>query len=133
MNICHSCGKLQSDEVGHSYSLVNGLTAWVCSRDCSEAMSECPTCGEPFDDPADMRHVVTKLEADARAIWAVRVLDARGLRWQCVDYHGPYAVDPSKRYRCEVGTQAAYEAETPDAARIAAAEALVAADPSLEP
>lgn len=61
----------------------------------------------------------------ARRDWAVQVLDANSrIRWQCVDYCGPNAADPAKRYRCEVGTQAAYEGPTPDAARLASAEAV---------
>jgi hypothetical protein len=81
-----------------------------------------------------------RLAADARALWAVRVLD----RWT--------AIDPAKRSwmttghpaqqfsckltdlvgRCEPARPLPrFVADTPDAARIAAADALVAEDPSL--
>lgn len=70
----------------------------------------------------------------AKALWAVRVLD----RWS--KYDGPQR---GQWYVCQLGVCALhkqpqdihpprfFEGPTPDAARIAAAEALVAEDPTL--
>ena len=75
-----------------------------------------------------------KLEADARALWAVRVLDAwakeqLGRRW-CVE------IADEDAWRCKLfGTSikaGEHYGPTPDAARIAAAEALVAETWKLE-
>jgi hypothetical protein len=78
---------------------------------------------------------------DARALWAVRVLD----RWAGLDPKPivgrscrGYSIDRltrPKQWRCRImGLRPAlreYLAATPDASRIAAAEALVAEDPTL--
>jgi hypothetical protein len=87
-----------------------------------------------------------KQAADARALWAVRVLDA----WASRDderyvsfgpqYGGPSPGNLGGHY-CSLRRNDHRDAElregyfgtTPDAARLAAAEALVAADPSLAP
>ena len=85
------------------------------------------------------------LEADARALWAVRVLDA----WRKA-LHGRRVEESTHSDTCslcelwdneqgfgvtEFGlrVQEAHTGADPDAARIAAATALVAADPSLDP
>jgi hypothetical protein len=92
-------------------------------------------CGRscPFD-----HDTIAKLQADARALWAVRVLDrwtryegAQTGRWyvvQCcvVVLHAVSRVNPA------TGSERYFDGPTPDAARIAAAEALVAEDPSLD-
>ena len=73
-------------------------------------------------------------EAGARALWAVRVLDA----W-CARDDARYIVFglqwSGKSYYCSLRSAAmdkgTFRAPTPDAARIAAAEALLKEDPSL--
>jgi hypothetical protein len=79
---------------------------------------------------------IAKLEADARALWAVRVLDRWAERSRFKRYTCSRA--DTAPYLCQrfwmVGDEkrvAQHFAPTPDAARIAAAEALVAEDPSL--
>lgn len=73
----------------------------------------------------------SQIESDARALWAVRVLD----RWADLEETRSWEV-----YRMRNGWEIELRADqassfhqeaTPDAARIAAAEALVAEDPSL--
>lgn len=74
------------------------------------------------------------LEEDLRALWAVRVLDRWAARGQV-----PFSTLPNtgtatrdrgawESFSCE----RMYFGPTPDAARIAAAEALVAEDPTLD-
>ena len=80
-----------------------------------------------------------RLEADTRAIWAVRVLDAYAetapKEWQYP--HEPLRNSPSpcrlSSTYCVTWLGGAAYGNTRDAARIAAATALVAADPSLDP
>jgi len=62
-------------------------------------------------------------QADAQALADMRTLDACGMRHATVDYRGPGTPGEStaERWRCEVGTQAAFDAPTPDAARAKAA------------
>jgi hypothetical protein len=72
-----------------------------------------------------------KLEADARALWAVRVLDAWQVRYPDNHAFATY-IAAHGDWRC--GSHSYYQSgngKTPDAARIAAAEALVAEDPTL--
>jgi hypothetical protein len=80
-----------------------------------------------------LRDTVGKLEADARALWAVRVLDAwaskPGLCWKLECSHGSYRVTHWSAYDSEHGLLGG--GPTPDSARIAAAKALMAEDPSL--
>lgn len=57
---------------------------------------------------------------EAQAFADVRTLDDSGYRWAIVDYRGPEG-DPMTRYRCEVGTQAAFEGASPNEARAKAA------------
>ncbi len=79
------------------------------------------------------------IEADARALWAVRVLDA----WESKTRQSPFRTQPDSRvsppsrgWHCHAPCEAGYPfcrfGLTPDAARLATAIALVAADPSLE-
>lgn len=70
-----------------------------------------------------------KRQADARALWAVRVLDA----WQLARPHRGYMTSPLGVTLYGTAERATYHDRDPDAARIAAATALVAADPSLDP
>ena len=113
---------------------------------------DCPRCREPEfkyratgldpDSQAEVNTAIAKLEADARALWAVRVLD----RWAAESrgYHrvrgnwnaSLYAVRGEGSCGCQLMSEEGHEGRTflgsdQDAARIAAAEALVAEDPSL--
>jgi hypothetical protein len=79
-----------------------------------------------------LNEVMGKLEADARALWAVRVLD----RW--AERNAERALSPEQADPVTSDVWAVFESgeiiatgATPDAARIAAAEALVAEDPTL--
>ena len=86
-----------------------------------------------------------RLAVDARALWAVRVLDAwsdrnpgelsptTGKRPLRPDVEESGAVHRVAGEYCVWIGSATYWGPTPDAARIAAAEALIAADPSLDP
>ena len=94
------------------YLDVRGNMTWLHSK------QECGDCGST--------------EADARARWAVRVLDAWAEEHIC-----SYIVAPTIGIQCAwnvyLSPEYVYRSDTPDAARIAAATALVAADPSLDP
>ncbi len=74
-------------------------------------------------------------DPEARALWAVRVLDAHARKEQLDSPYVPewvgdqYKLDVEDRH----GPEWLFFAPTPDAARIAAATALVAADPTLDP
>lgn len=81
-----------------------------------------------------LQAALLRVEADARSLWAVRVLDrwaelTRSLNWASWPDCGPNG------YGCCVtfidDTTRDYYGPTPDAARTAAAEALVAEDASL--
>ncbi len=78
-----------------------------------------------------------KVQADARALWAVRVLDNEA-RQRGID-EGPYRPHWTGdgweivAWSGELCDRILERHATPDAARIAAATALVAADPSLDP
>jgi hypothetical protein len=89
--------------------------------------------GPTLTERTALYQAVTKLEADARALWAVRVLDAAAYHLARLCY---------TRFSAGYGWRTEYEhnhvpvaghdfSATPDAARIAAAEALVAEDPAL--
>ncbi len=72
-----------------------------------------------------------KLEADARALWAVRVLDNEA-RQRGID-EGPYRPHwVGDEWEIVIAEKLVRFAD-PDAARIAAATAFVAADPGLDP
>lgn len=101
----------------------------------------CPDRTRCFVNEGCVQDAHEKKQADARALWAVRVLDARlagmpdGCGWEVSKCSVGYYVEFTD------GTRAALDGPwdrtlevdcmTPDAARIAAAEALVAEDPSL--
>lgn len=76
-----------------------------------------------------------RLEADAQAMWAVRVLDAYARREQLDAPYVPVWV--GDRYKLDVedrhGPEWLFFGDSPDAARIAAATALVTAEPLLDP
>lgn len=67
-------------------------------------------------------------QADARALWAVRVLDALAGR---SDGRSWRTTHNGQSCECMFPGHVARSGPTPDAARIAAAEALVEEDPSL--
>lgn len=114
---------------------------------------DCPRCREPGykyrasgldpDSQAEVNAAIARLEADARALKAVRVLDAWAkaqlIGRRCVAL--PYLDGGAMRWRCAPEENGCYldtekhwhTADSADAARIAAAEALIAEDPSLDP
>ncbi len=83
---------------------------------------------------SDLGVSVAEIEADARALWAVRVLDAYTVKMPA-GYSPPVAMPAELLGQGWVVFVEAdpWFGDTPDAARIAAATALVAADPSLDP
>jgi hypothetical protein len=90
----------------------------------------------PDDHPDVLRARDAKLEADARALWAVRVLDAWAMRVSMraihVEHYGAAGAHPGWSCRLWLwGSRPDVHcfAAAPDAARIAAAEALVAEHP----
>lgn len=106
----------------------------------------CGDCDGDHDNPACPafntnqagKRYKEKAKADARGLWAVRVLDA----WQAAnpDAHAfatCYLRDlpiPARKWKCvSFSHPGMFFGPDPDAARIAAATALVAADPSLDP
>jgi hypothetical protein len=112
-----------------------------------EAISACLHSGQASAKKIDAQRALSglrlALEADARALWAVRVLDL----WQAKHtplaecWHTTHTVNGRLDwFRCNVFRHAAKcerervcfeDGPTPDAARIAAAKALVAEDPTL--
>lgn len=99
---------------------------------------QCLTCEIRHEDRPNLAAAVAKIEADARALKAVRVLDAwaatkRGNRWQLKNYSDDVA--PAywvvNAYDDEYESECEWAGPAPDAARIAAADALLANDPSL--
>ncbi len=77
-------------------------------------------------------------EADARALWAVRVLDrwakgSKALEWRVTDCSEQVCCTLQRTVNGGQVADTDYYGPTPDAARIAAAEALVKDDETLDP
>ncbi len=90
----------------------------------------------PCRTPEEGERAATRLEADARALWAVRVLDrwakgSKALEWRVTDCSEQVCCTLQRTVNGGQVADTDYYGPTPDAARIAAAEALVAEDPTL--
>lgn len=104
-----------------------------------EAQHVLDLMGDDYAERVNGEQRQAKAEADARALWAVRVLDRADPTWRCVPH------DTESGYLCmftvldrvmpELGLRVTecFRGDSQEAARIAAAAALVAADPSLDP
>ena len=93
----------------------------------------------PQKSPDVCTPALLRLKADARALWAVRVLDAWARHNLCDPPHAERHLDGPRdnpvrfgvEYVDKNGYHVSSRAGNEDAARIAAAEALIAEDPSL--
>lgn len=90
---------------------------------------QCLTCEIRHEDRPNLSEAVARLEADARALWAVRVLDA----WSeknpddtlAPRYRGEPFTAPEIQWEAYIVTSGEWELfPSPDAARLAAAEAV---------